>query len=110
MRNKRIEYIIDEILDQYAYADESTRPWIIGFSGGKDSTVLLMLVWIALEKLKELPGPFQLRRPIYVVCNDTMVENPVVGQYMHKSSEEINKNSQTEQLNIQSCMIYPERM
>ena len=54
MRNKRIEYIIDEILDQYAYADESTRPWIIGFSGGKDSTVLLMLVWIALEKLKEL--------------------------------------------------------
>lgn len=35
MRNKRIEYIIDEILDQYAYADESTRPWIIGFSGGK---------------------------------------------------------------------------
>lgn len=50
MRNKRIEYIIDEILDQYAYADESTRPWIIGFSGGKDSTVLLMLVWIALEK------------------------------------------------------------
>ena len=34
MRNKRIEYIIDEILDQYAYADESTRPWIIGFSGG----------------------------------------------------------------------------
>ena len=44
MKNKRIEYIIDEILDQYAYADESTRPWIIGFSGGKDSTVLLMLV------------------------------------------------------------------
>ena len=37
--SKRIEYIIDEILDQYAYADESTRPWIIGFSGGKDSTV-----------------------------------------------------------------------
>ena len=30
--SKRIEYIIDEILDQYAYADESTRPWIIGFS------------------------------------------------------------------------------
>ena len=55
MKNKRIEYIIDEILDQYAYADEYTRPWIIGFSGGKDSTVLLMLVWIALEKLKEQP-------------------------------------------------------
>ena len=91
MRNKRIEYIIDEILDQYAYADESTRPWIIGFSGGKDSTVLLMLVWIALEKLKELPGPFQLRRPIYVVCNDTMVENPIIASYVDKVLEQIEK-------------------
>ena len=34
---KRIEYIIDEILDQYMYADLTFRPWIIGFSGGKDS-------------------------------------------------------------------------
>ena len=47
-----------KLLDQYAYADESTRPWIIGFSGGKDSTVLLMLVWIALEKLKDYRGRF----------------------------------------------------
>ena len=91
--NKRIEYIIDEILDQYAYADESTRPWIIGFSGGKDSTVLLMLVWIALEKLKELPGPFQLRRPIYVVCNDTMVENPIIVSYVDQVLEQIEKKA-----------------
>lgn len=33
---KRIEYIIDEILDQYMYADFTFRLWIIGFSGGKD--------------------------------------------------------------------------
>lgn len=82
MKNQRIEYIIDEILDQYAYADESNRPWIIGFSGGKDSTVLLMLVWIAMLKLKEQPVPFQLRRPIYVVCNDTLVENPIIATYV----------------------------
>ncbi|WP_373137211.1 hypothetical protein [Parabacteroides merdae] len=94
--SKRIEYIIDEILDQYAYADESTRPWIIGFSGGKDSTVLLMLVWIALEKLKELPGPFQLRRPIYVVCNDTMVENPIIASYVDQVLEQIEKKAREE--------------
>ena len=42
MRNKRIEYIIDEILDQYAYADESTRPWIIGLQWKeKYSTVII---------------------------------------------------------------------
>ena len=53
VRNPRIEYIVDEILDQYLYADTTFRPWIIGFSGGKDSTVLLTLVWLALQKIKE---------------------------------------------------------
>lgn len=82
---KRIEYIIDEILDQYMYADTSSRPWIIGFSGGKDSTVLLTLVWLALRKIKSnIITPFQLRRPIYVVCNDTLVENPIIATYVDK--------------------------
>ena len=45
MKSKRIEHIINEIVDQYTYADPSERPWIIGFSGGKDSTALLTLVW-----------------------------------------------------------------
>ncbi|MDE7412643.1 MAG: DNA phosphorothioation system sulfurtransferase DndC [Muribaculaceae bacterium] len=100
MRNQRIEYIIDEILDQYAYADETNRPWIIGFSGGKDSTVLLMLVWIALRKLKELAYPFQLRRPIYVVCNDTMVENPIIASYVDDVLEKIETKARDEDLPI----------
>lgn len=80
---KKAELIINELIDQYAYADKSDRPWIIGFSGGKDSTVLLTLVWIALKRFKEKhPYPFQLRRPVYVVCNDTMVENPVIASYV----------------------------
>ena len=82
MKNERIDNIIDELIDQYAYADTSLRPWIVGFSGGKDSTVLLTLVWMALQKIRELPNPFQLRRPIYVVCNDTMVENPIITEYV----------------------------
>lgn len=100
MNNKRIEYIIDEILDQYAYADHSNRPWIIGFSGGKDSTVLLMLVWLALQKLKEQPCPFQLKRPIYVVCNDTMVENPIIATYVDDVLEQIETKAREEDLPI----------
>lgn len=70
IRSKKVEGIIEEIIDQYTYADPSERPWIIGFSGGKDSTVLLTLVWIALQRIRtELPFPFQLRRKVYVVCN-----------------------------------------
>ena len=82
IRSKKVEAIIDEIIDQYAFADQSDKPWIIGFSGGKDSTVLLTLVWIALERIREtLPYPKQLRRQVYVVCNDTMVENPIISSY-----------------------------
>ena len=78
----RFEEIIDELVDQFEFADESDRPWIIGFSGGKDSTVLLTLVWMALLKLKETIPNYQFKRNVYVVCNDTLVENPIITSYV----------------------------
>ena len=75
IKNKKVEGIIAEIIDQYAYADQSDRPWIIGFSGGKDSTVLLMLVWIALQRIRQnLPYPFQLKRKVYVAVSYTHLD------------------------------------
>lgn len=67
-------------MDQYLETDRYVRPWIIGFSGGKDSTVLLMLTWYALLQLRE--HGFQLCRQVYVVNNDTLVENPVIEEYV----------------------------
>ena len=99
--NKRIEYIIDEIKDQYMYADDTYRPWIIGFSGGKDSTALLTLVWLALKRIKEdVLVPFQLRRPVYVVCNDTLVENPIISSYVDDVLDQIEKQARKEDLPI----------
>ena len=99
--NKRIEYIIDEIKDQYMYADDTYRPWIIGFSGGKDSTALLTLVWLALKRIKEdVLVPFQLRRPVYVVCNDTLVENPIISSYVDDVLDQIEKQARKENLPI----------
>lgn len=99
--SQRIEYIVDEILDQYMYADISFRPWIIGFSGGKDSTVLLTLVWLALRKIKrDAIAPFQLRRPIYVVCNDTLVENPIIATYVDDVLAQIEIKAREEDLPI----------
>ena len=98
---KRIEYIIDEIIDQYMYADKTFRPWIIGFSGGKDSTVLLNLVWFALRRIKENAiAPFQLRRPVYVVCNDTLVENPIIATYVDNVLNQIEYSAREEDLPI----------
>ena len=79
---EKIQKIIDELLDQYEFADSTQRPWIIGFSGGKDSTVLLTLVWLSLKKLKQTIPNYKFKREVYVVCNDTMVENPIISSYV----------------------------
>lgn len=72
-----IKFLQSEVLDQYL-ADDNNRPWIIGFSGGKDSTMLLQLVWSTVKKI----DPILRRRPIHVVCNDTLVENPKIAQFI----------------------------
>jgi DNA sulfur modification protein DndC len=58
------------------------------------------LVWEALLKLKKLPTPFQLRRPIYVVCNDTLVENPLIAHYTHKVLNKIEEEAKNQSLPI----------
>lgn len=75
-----IQHLENEIIDQYLYDENPTRPWIIGFSGGKDSTMLLQVVWNALKKIE----PALLTRQIYVVCNDTLVENPRIVKFINK--------------------------
>lgn len=67
---------------------------------GKDSTVLLTLVWIALKKLKKLPVPFQLRGTVYVVCNDTLVENPIIATCVDDVLSQIEKKVREEDLPI----------
>lgn len=80
------------------------RPWMIGYSGGKDSTLLCQLVFEMLEAL-----PVEKRtKPVYIVTSDTMVENPIVRKYMHKMSAAINKASEEKNLNVQAHIIYPD--
>jgi DNA sulfur modification protein DndC len=98
IKSKRVESIIEELMDQYLEDDRYNRPWIIGFSGGKDSTVLLTLVWLALSRIKEDGGI--LKRNVYVVCNDTMVENPVIEEYVTTVLETIRNAAKEQQLPI----------
>lgn len=80
------------------------RPWMIGYSGGKDSTLLCQLVFEMLESLPEE----KRWKPVYIVTSDTMVENPIVKAYMHKMSKAINDASAEKNLNVQAHIIYPE--
>ena len=56
---------------QAAYLEDN-RPWVVGFSGGKDSTLLMELVYYSLASI-----PPDLRtKQIYVLASDTRVETP----------------------------------
>jgi len=79
-----LKEIEQEILEQYL-AEDNQRPWIIGFSGGKDSTMLLQLVWNTIKKYEDKIARSLTGRPIHVVCNNTMVENPKVLQFVKRT-------------------------
>lgn len=106
IKSRRIRAIIEELKDQYMEADANCRPWIIGFSGGKDSTVLLMLTWLAMQELKE-EGQ-SLHRRVYVVCNDTMVENPVIEEYVSTVLLKIDEAAREQQMPVQVVTTTPQ--
>lgn len=94
--------VFEDIIQEMAIVyQHDRRPWMIGFSGGKDSTLLVCLV---MEMLQRLPAE-KRNKTVYIVSSDTMVENPIVRDYMHRMSEMINANGA--ELNIRADIIYP---
>ena len=97
----KVNFIKEEIKDQYL---SDTRPWIIGFSGGKDSTAVLQLVWYAI---KEIPIE-QRHKEIHVVCNDTLVENPRIVEWIDKNLKNIALCAERDKLPIIVAKTNPE--
>ena len=50
------------------------RPWILGFSGGKDSTCMIQMAWNALKNLPRA----KLTKNIHVISSDTLIESPQI--------------------------------
>ena len=100
--SQRIKFIISELEDQYLCQDNN-RPWIIGFSGGKDSTAMLQLVWLAIKQV-----PRELRkRDVYVICNDTLVENPIIVEYVNTVLKQIEKAAVEQDIPIKVKITRP---
>ena len=95
------EEVIKEMEVVYKH---DNRPWIIGYSGGKDSSLLVSLV---IETINRIPEE-QRTKDIFIVSSDTGVENPIVQKYMHSSSQKINEFSKNNKYNIKAEIIYPE--
>ena len=67
-------------------------PWVIGYSGGKDSTATLQLVWLAIQGL---PAEDR-KKTIHIINTDTLVESPVVAQWAIQSLKKM-EDAATEQ-------------
>lgn len=89
-----------EIVDLYT-AD--AVPWVIGYSGGKDSTAVLQLIWSALADI-----PTHLRtKPVHVISTDTLVENPVVAAWVNRSLDVMQEAAAHEGLPIEPHRLTP---
>ena len=78
-------------------------PWVVGYSGGKDSTAVTQLVWTALSELDRE----QLHKPVYIISTDTLVENPVVSSWVRNSLKKIEKKAQELHLPIYPNLLTP---
>ncbi len=98
--SRTLEDIHQEIQQVYL---ENARPWVIGYSGGKDSTTALQLVWYALS---ELP-PEERKYPVYVISSDTLVETPVIVSYITNTLDRLEKVAQKENMPFQTDIVRP---
>lgn len=95
------ERIIEEIQELYL---SDTMPWIVGYSGGKDSTASLQLIWKAVAAL---PDDRRRFKPIHVISTDTLVENPVIALWVDASLKRMQEEAKAQGLNIHAHRLTP---
>ena len=98
---KTIEAEITRLQELYRSDD---TPWVIGYSGGKDSSAVAQLVWLALADLRES----ERNKPVYVITTDTLVENPIVASWVTTSLDVMGQSADQLGIPIKPHLITPE--
>lgn len=85
-----------------AYLSDA-RPWIVGFSGGKDSTMVVQFVYYMLANLP--PGDRQ--KQVYVLASDTRVETPAISGRIRRELDSLAAAAERDKLPISTHIVYP---
>lgn len=96
-----VEGLLDEI--EYVYLSDS-RPWVIGYSGGKDSTLVVHLVYAMLKRL----DPKDRKKTVHIVSSDTLVENPLIKIYLDEMLSLLKGSAARDGLPIAVKKVTPE--
>ena len=99
-KSKTIDDIHAEIQEVYL---GDKRPWILGFSGGKDSTCMIQLVWAALKRLPKA----RLTKKVYVISSDTLVESPKIVETVTDSLERMEEAAKKSSLPLETNLVRP---
>jgi len=87
------------------YRDTGAIPWVVGLSGGKDSTALTMLL---LETMEMLPPPIRKRKRVFVTCVNTLVEAPPVINHVHDFIQHLREYVRDRDLPVEVIELVPE--
>lgn len=96
-----VERLVEEIQALYCL---DNVPWVVGYSGGKDSTAVLSLVWLALSRL---PAN-QRHKQVHVISTDTLVENPIVASWVTQSLVSMQSAADEQGLPVTAHRLTPE--
>ena len=100
MADTTYKNIINTLTQLYV---EDDRPWLVGFSGGKDSTMLASLIFDAVLSVPDT----QRKKPISILCTDTRVEIPAIADIVEGTLMKMQKFSQQNDLNIEVNLLKP---
>ena len=103
--NADLQIKIDDILEEMkmVYKNDK-RPWVIGYSGGKDSTAVVQLVFTMLENLPKA----ERHKDVFIVSSDTLIENPIVLGYLKHNSQLINEGAKNADIPLYTHMVHPD--
>ncbi|WP_066297769.1 phosphoadenosine phosphosulfate reductase domain-containing protein [Bacillus sp. FJAT-29937] len=100
MANDMITQIKSEMKKVYL---EDGKPIVVGYSGGKDSSLMLALLW---EVLKSIPLENRTKT-VHIMTSDTKVEVPAISEFIKGTLQKIEHQGKVDQLPIQVHKLEP---
>lgn len=85
--------------------ESDARPWGVAFSGGKDSTAVLQLVF---ELLVEEHARGQGLKHVFVTSSDTRVEAPNVSAYVADTLRRVSEGARKIGLPLETRLVKPD--
>lgn len=100
---EKFSNVVTAIREEYLSVEQD-YPWILGFSGGKDSTLVAHAVFEALLSI----APSKRTRHVHIVSNDTLVESPLVIAHLHAVQSVMQQAAQNLRLPVTVVTTQPE--